>query len=186
MSTVQNALPTPPGSDSYVSDSQFMLGSHQKSGGPDFPSLVSYASVPSYDYQPAMTPPSSVSPRDKPPYSDPSSSANGGYGDVTSGTSSLGSSVVNSSSFRPPQSSSYLDGPAQPLPLKPQVYGYHHPHHSALESAAAAHHHQYGAPTLADQSQFYPPPHTGFHLYHPGKSTPYGDLKNTNWYSTTS
>jgi hypothetical protein len=168
MSTVQNALPTPPGSDTYVSDSQFMLGSHQKSASSgDFPSLVPYAPVSSYDYQPAMTPPSSVSPRDKPPYSsDPGSN---GYGDG----STLGSS---SSSFRPPQT--YLDGPAQPLPLKPQVYGYHP--HSALES-------QYATPlTDHSQSQFYPPPHTGFHLYHPGKSTPYGDLKNTNWYSTTS
>ncbi|XP_035703736.1 protein trachealess isoform X3 [Folsomia candida] len=163
---VQNALPTPPGSDNY-NESQFMLGSHQKSGSSDFPSLVPYASVPSYDYQPAMTPPSSVSPRDKPPYGDPSSN---GYGDPSS---------LSNTSFRPPQS--YLDGgPAQPLPLKPQVYGYHP--HSALES-----HQSYGNPlTDHTQSQFYPPTHTGFHLYHPGKSTPYGDLKNTNWYSTAS
>jgi hypothetical protein len=166
MSTVQNALPTPPGSDNYVSESQFMLGSHQKSGSTDFPSLVPYSSVPSYDYQPAMTPPSSVSPRDKPYGADPSSN---GYGDPSS---------LTNTSFRPPQS--YLDGPAQPLPLKPQVYGYHPHPHSALES-------QYGNP-LSDhtQSQFYPPTHTGFHLYHPGKTTPYGDLKNTNWYSTAS
>lgn len=168
MSTVQSALPTPPGSDTYGSESQFMLSSHQKSASAgDFPSLVPYSTVSSYDYQSAMTPPASVSPRDKPSYSaDPGN----GYGDSASSIS------ATNTSFRPPQS--YLDGPAQPLPLKPQVYGYHP--HSALES-------QYGNPlTDHSQSQFYPPPHTGFHLYHPGKPTPYGDLKNTNWYSTAS
>jgi len=170
MSTVQSALPTPPGSDSYGTESsQFMLSSHQKSAsGGDFPSLVPYSSVSSYDYQSAMTPPASVSPRDKPASYATDPSANG-YGDSASIT-------ATNTSFRPPQS--YLDGPAQPLPLKPQVYGYHP--HSTLES-------QYGNPlTDHSQSQFYPPPHTGFHLYHPGKPTPYGDLKNTNWYSTAS
>ena len=152
MSTVQSALPTPPGSDNYVSEPQFMLGSHQKSTSSDFPSLVPYPSVSSYEYQPAMTPPASVSPREKPPYGDP----NNAYGDGGGATS-----------FRPPQT--YLDGPAQPLPLKPQVYGYHP--HSSLES-------QYGNPlTDHSQSQFYTPSHTGFHLYHPGKPS-------ANWYSS--
>lgn len=173
MSTVQSALPTPPGSDNYIGDSQFMLGSHhshQKSASSEFSSLYS-----AYDYQPAMTPPASVSPRDKPSsYSTPNGDINGnGYGDG----STLQSTTTTS--FRPPQS--YLESPAQPLPLKPQgVYGYHP--HSSLDS-------QYGNPlTDHSQSQFYPPPHTGFHLYHPGKpGVPYGDpLKSTNWYSTTS
>ena len=173
MSTVQSALPTPPGSDNYVAESQFMLSSHhsahKQATSSDFPPLVPYPSVSSYDYQPAMTPPASVSPRDKPSYGSSGSDPNITYGDP---------SISNSTSFRPPQS--YLDGPAQPLPLKPQVYGYHP--HSSLES-------QYGNP-LGDhshsQSQFYPPPHTGFHLYHPTKQS-YGDaLKNANWYSTAS
>lgn len=170
MSTVQSALPTPPGSDNY--GDQFMLSTHhathQKSNSTDFPSLVPYSSVSSYDYQPAMTPPASVSPRDKPSY--PSASDPTTYGDPGIST--------NSSSFRPPQS--YLDGPAQPVPLKPQVYGYHHPH-ASLESQYPSIDHT--------QSQFYPPPHTGFHLYHPatGKSNPYGDaLKTPNWYPTAS
>jgi len=172
MGTVQSALPTPPGSDNY--GDQFMLSSqhstgHQKSNpAADFSSLVPYSSsVSSYDYQPAMTPPSSVSPRDKPPFNSTSSDP------ITYGDPGISS---NSSSFRPPQS--YLDGPAQPLPLKPQVYGYHP--HAGLDS-------QYPL-TDHSQSQFYPPPHPGFHLYHPaGKNNPYGDsLKTPNWYSAAS
>ncbi|XP_046986141.1 protein trachealess-like [Schistocerca americana] len=113
----------------------------------------SAAAATAYDYHSAMTPPSSVSPRDK-------------------------------------HQQQLFDGyqyelPAQPLPLKPQVYSAVHP--SALDAAYSS----------LDQAQFYH--HHGaaqaFHLYHPAANktvtataTVYPEaLKNSaNWYSTTS
>lgn len=185
-------LPTPPGSEgSTYGDHQFVLSHNQKSGagivngGADaFSSLVSSYSTGGYsvDYHSAMTPPSSVSPRDKhqqqihpagafdsPVYSDVLRHqylGGGGTGGGTDGT------------------------PAQPLPLKPQVYSAVHP--SALDAAAA-----YAASTSLDQSQFYhhSAAGAGFHLYHPATNktvtataTVYPEaLKNSaNWYSTAS
>lgn len=122
-------LPTPPGSESSssYSEHQFLLSQHQN-----------YATSYSMDYHSAMTPPSSVSPRDKHQQL---------HGGVT---------------FETPVYQDVLrhQYPDSPLPLKPQVYSY------------------------VDQPQFY---HhgaagAGFHLYHPGKSTP---AAPANWYSSS-
>ncbi|XP_018320620.1 protein trachealess isoform X1 [Agrilus planipennis] len=122
-------LPTPPGSEgsSSYSDHQFLLSQHQN-----------YPSGYSMDYHTAMTPPSSVSPRDK--------------------HQQLHSAVT----FETPVYQDVLrhQYPESPLPLKPQVYSY------------------------VDQPQFY---HhgaagTGFHLYHPNKTTP---TTPSNWYSSS-
>lgn len=176
-------LPTPPGSEgsSTYSEHQFMLSQHQKPSNADtFSSLVSsYSTTGSYsmDYHSAMTPPSSVSPRDKHqqihggvPFENPV------YSDVLR-HQYLGGSGTG-----------VTDSPAQPLPLKPQVYSAMHP--SALDAAAAA---AYVASSPLDQSQFYhhSTAGAGFHLYHPANKTSstgsYPDtLKNTtNWYSTS-
>lgn len=159
-------LPTPPGSESSF-DNQFLLHGHpQKSDA--FTNLVStYGGYPtSMDYHNAMTPPSSVSPREP--------SANG------SGTSKPNSNIhpaPNGYDFPDPLRSQYGSGvptgdPIPPLPLKPQPY-----------SAAAAMHHAATANPIdaygsLDQSQYFPH-HAGFHLYH--KNTP-----TTGWYSTPS
>ncbi|KAJ9574545.1 hypothetical protein L9F63_008284, partial [Diploptera punctata] len=161
-------LPTPPGSEgsSTYGDHQFVLAHNQKSttgvvnGGADaFSSLVSsYSTTGGYsvDYHSAMTPPSSVSPRDK-----HQQQIHGGgafdspvYSDVLrhqylGGTGGAGTAGADGT-------------PAQPLPLKPQVYSAVHP--SALDAAAA-----YAATTSLDQSQFYhhSTAGAGFHLYHP-------------------
>jgi len=185
-------LPTPPGSEgsSTYGDHQFVLSHNQKSGagvvngGADaFSSLVSSYSTTGYsvDYHSAMTPPSSVSPRDKHQQQMHSGGAFDSpvYSDVLrhqylgGGGGSGGTDVT----------------PAQPLPLKPQAYSAVHP--SALDAAAA-----YAATTSLDQSQFYhhTAAGTGFHLYHPANktvtatATVYPEaLKNSaNWYSTAS
>lgn len=178
-------LPTPPGSEgsSTYSEHQFMLAQHQKpTNGPDaFSSLVSYSTAGTYsmDYHSAMTPPSSVSPRDK-------------HQQLHGGVAFDGPAVY--SDVLRHQYLGAGDSPAQPLPLKPQVYSAMHP--SALDAAAAA----YVASSPLDQSQFYHHSATsaGFHLYHPGNKGPaaaaaaaaasvYPDaLKNTsNWYSSS-
>lgn len=121
-------LPTPPGSEgsSSYSEHQFLLSQHQN-----------YPTSYSMDYHSAMTPPSSVSPRDK------HQQLHGGV------------------SFETPVYQDVLrhQYPDSPLPLKPQVYSY------------------------VEQPQFY---HgaagAGFHLYHPGKSTP---ATPANWYSSS-
>lgn len=167
-------LPTPPGSEgsSTYSEHQFMLSQHQKptNGADAFSSLVSYSTAGTYsmDYHTAMTPPSSVSPRDK-------------HQQIHGGVA-FDSPAVYSDVLR----HQYLGGgesPAQPLPLKPQVY------------SAAMHPTAYVPSSPLDQSQFYHHSATsaGFHLYHPGnKGTPgaaavYPDaLKNTtNWYTNS-
>lgn len=118
------------------------------------------------DYHNAMTPPSSVSPREP--------SANG------TGASKSSTNIhpaPNGYDFPDPLRSQYGSGvpsgdPIPPLPLKPQPY-----------SAAAAMHHaattnQIDAYGGLDQSQYFPH-HAGFHLYH--KNTP-----TSGWYSTPS
>lgn len=138
-------LPTPPGSEGSAYGDQF-IALHAQKNADSFQNLVSTYGGPAYsmDYHSAMTPPGSVSPRDK---QQQHPGFEGQY----------------SESLR----HGYLptgESPAQPLPLKPQVY-------SALE---------YAAPL--EQSQFYPSG-SGFHLYHPtAKAAP----PSSNWYSTTS
>lgn len=122
-------LPTPPGSEgsSSYSEHQFLLSQHQN-----------YPSGYSMEYHSAMTPPSSVSPRDK------HQQLHGG---------------VSFDSPVPYQDVLRHQYPDSPLPLKPQVYSY------------------------VEQSQFYHhgPAGTGFHLYHPSKTTPGAP----NWYSSS-
>lgn len=120
-------LPTPPGSEgsSSYSEHQFLLSQHQN-----------YPTSYSMDYHSAMTPPSSVSPRDK------HQQLHGG---------------VPFDTPVPYQDVLRHQYPDSPLPLKPQVYSY------------------------VDQPQFYHhgAASAGFHLYHPGKSTPTAPV---NWY----
>ncbi|XP_063929048.1 protein trachealess isoform X4 [Zophobas morio] len=121
-------LPTPPGSEgsSSYSEHQFLLSQHQN-----------YPTSYSMDYHSAMTPPSSVSPRDK------HQQLHGG---------------VPFDTPVPYQDVLRHQYPDSPLPLKPQVYSY-------VEQPQFYHH---GAASA------------GFHLYHPGKSTP---AAPANWYS---
>lgn len=158
LDTIQSsALPTPPGSESSY-DTQYTTLHHQVQKPSDaFTNLVSaygsYSSAAVMEYQSAMTPPSSVSPRD-------SSSHHGKPHGGNSGVPSSASYDYISSVYSE-QSESSLP----PLPLKPQAY-----------SAAAAMHHSSIADSYSaiDQSQYFPHP-TGFHLYHKGQgwySTP--------------
>lgn len=122
-------LPTPPGSEgsSSYSDHQFLLSQHQN-----------YSAGYTMDYHSAMTPPSSVSPRDK-------------HQQLHSGV------TFETPMYQDVLRHQYTDSP---LPLKPQVYSY------------------------VDQPQFYHHGATsaGFHIYHPGKTTP---TTPTNWYSSS-
>ncbi|XP_037032208.1 protein trachealess isoform X5 [Bradysia coprophila] len=154
-------LPTPPGSESSF-DNQFLLHGHNQKSGDAFTNLVStYGGYPtSMDYHNAMTPPSSVSPRE------PSNTSNT---NKQSGMHPSANSYDFSDSLRSQYPSSVAtDAPT--LPLKPQPY-----------SAAAAMHHAansieaYGS---IDQSQYFSH-HSGFHLYH--KGTP-----SAGWYTTPS
>lgn len=169
----QGPLPTPPGSEgsSTYGEHQFVLGHNQKAPGTSseaFTSLVSsYTSAGAYDYHSAMTPPSSVSPRDKQQQQQQHQQQLHSSG----GVSSYETSIYGDPALR------HQYEPAQPLPLKPQVYSAA-VHPSALDAAAA-----YASASLGEQPQFYhhPAAGPGFHLYHPSNKT------NTNgWYSSAS
>lgn len=157
-------LPTPPGSEGSYSEHQFMLQHQKSTNGDTFGSLAaaytatghSYSAM---DYHNAMTPPSSVSPRDKQQL--------GHTGVSFDNTVPMYSDVLRHQYNN--------DGsPAQPLPLKPQVYSAVHP--SALDA--------YVSSGPLDQSQFYHHGATGagFHLYHPANKT---GSNSTNWFSTS-
>lgn len=165
-------LPTPPGSESSYDNQYLQLHPHpQKSSSDAFTNLVStygpyhHSTI---DYHNAMTPPSSVSPRDS------NNSLNTGK------TTSAPLTTLNGSyeyvdplkSQYPTTTSSATDGTSA-LPLKPQPY------------AATPMHHSSGADGTTgltysnlDQPQYFAP-HSSFHLYH--KSTP-----TSGWYSTPS
>ncbi|XP_065202333.1 protein trachealess isoform X2 [Planococcus citri] len=167
-------LPTPPGSEGSFSE-QFSLSHSNQKSNDAFNSLVSsYSSGGTYsvDYHTAaMTPPSSVSPRDK-HQQQIHHNTNG---------SSFDGSVYNDVLRHQYLNSSSTEIPTQPLPLKPQAYT--PMHHSALDAYASA--------SSLDQSQFY---HSaGFHIYHPSNkaaagASVYSDgIKNpSNWYTTPS
>lgn len=114
-------LPTPPGSEgsSSYSEHQFLLSQHQN-----------YPSGYSMDYHTAMTPPSSVSPRDKHQQLHPSTVA-----------------------FDTPVYQDVLrhQYPDSPLPLKPQVYSYvEQPqfyHHGATSAGFHLYHPSKSTPT---------------------------------------
>uniref|UniRef100_A0A224XJF8 Putative transcriptional regulator sim1 n=1 Tax=Panstrongylus lignarius TaxID=156445 RepID=A0A224XJF8_9HEMI len=165
-------LPTPPGSDGSYND-QFI---HQTKG--DFSSL--YPTYTAVDYHSAMTPPSSVSPRDKHTHQLHPGAASAGGGTTTAvgaTTASAGGgfdSPVYPEALRAAQYG--VDSPAQPLPLKPQPYTVHAlDSYSVEQSAAAQFYHHGAAPSPAG-----PPT---FHLYN--KPTP-GSPSSLNWYSTPS
>lgn len=157
-------LPTPPGSEGSYSEHQFMLQHQKNSNGDAFGSLAAaystgHSAYTAMDYHNAMTPPSSVSPRDKQQL-------------THSGVSFDNAVPMYSDVLRHQYNNEGT--PAQPLPLKPQVYSAVHP--SALDA--------YVTSAPLDQSQFYHHGATGagFHLYHPAnKAGP----NTTNWYSTS-
>jgi neuronal PAS domain-containing protein 1/3 len=148
-------LPTPPGSETSSYDSQFLL---QKPSDA-FTSLVSaygtYST--SVDYHNAMTPPSSVSPREN---------ATNNNNNNSSGKPSL-NLQTSSSLFEYAQDARSQYGPESAasmhqLPLKPQPY-----------SAAVMHHHNSLEAYSLDQAQFFPH-HSGFHLYKNSPSASWG------------
>lgn len=120
------------------------------------------------DYHNAMTPPSSVSPRE------PSAAAAAAVAAANNAKSSSMHPSSNGYDFSDSLRSQYGSGTttsdAPTLPLKPQPY-----------SAAAAMHHAansieaYGS---IDQSQYFSH-HSGFHLYHKG-------APSSGWYTTPS
>ncbi|XP_052847077.1 protein trachealess isoform X4 [Drosophila gunungcola] len=170
-------LPTPPGSESSYENQYLQLhsaasgghpgGGGQKTSADAFTNLVStyggYHS--SIDYHNAMTPPSSVSPRDsnQPGKAAPVlTSSNGGY------------------DYAPdPLRGQYVtatgDGVATTLPLKPQASYTTTMHPSAGGSTTTE-----GGVTYSnlDQPQYFAP-HSSFHLYHKGSPA-------SGWYSTPS
>ncbi|KZC05321.1 Protein trachealess [Dufourea novaeangliae] len=176
--TPSGPLPTPPGSEgsSTYGEHQFVLATHNQKGpagtscADAFTSLVSsYSTAGGYavDYHSAMTPPSSVSPRDKQQQQQQQQQLH---------PVNVISNYESSSAYTDPVLRHQYE-PAQPLPVKPQVYSAA-VHPSALDAAAA-----YASAGLAEQTQFYhhPAAGAGFHIYHPtNKSTTNG------WYSSTS
>ncbi|XP_037950883.1 protein trachealess-like [Teleopsis dalmanni] len=159
-------LPTPPGSESSYDNQYLQLHSHtQKSSTDAFTNLVStyggYHS--SIDYHNAMTPPSSVSPRDS------SNALN---------VSKLPTHTSNGYDFVDPLRAQYStptsnDGNVTPaLPVKPQAYtAMHHPHTSTTTDGGVTY-------SNLDQPQYFAP-HSSFHLYHKGAPA-------SGWYSTPS
>lgn len=139
--THQQSLPTPPNDSSYSSDSQYLINSRKTEA---FNYSGAYSSM---DYNNAMTPPSSVSPRDLTNHK----TTNYEYTNLT--TSSSGSNGDARLQYQTNDNS-------QHLPLKPQPYSLHQmDHHSS----------SYG---IDHQSQYFSPYHTGFHLYHKNIYTP--------------
>lgn len=137
--TQQQSLPTPPNDSSFSSDSQYLINSRKSST-----EVFGYSGGAYSDYNNAMTPPSSVSPRDLTNHK----SSNYEYTNLTT------SSTDNRLQYQTTEAH---------LPLKPQPYALHQ---------MDAHHHSssYG---IEHQSQYFSPyHHTGFHLYHKNIYTP--------------
>lgn len=159
-------MPTPPGSETSF-DNQFLLHGHPQKTDP-FTNLVStYGAYPTtMDYHNAMTPPSSVSPREPTAVSSANSSKSLANIHSTSSSYDFSDSLRNQyTNGSGSISNSTNTEPLPSLPLKPQPY-----------SAAAAMHHSMEPYGGIDQTQYFSH-HTGFHLYH--KGTP-----SSGWYST--
>ncbi|XP_070136328.1 protein trachealess isoform X2 [Drosophila bipectinata] len=165
-------LPTPPGSESSYENQYLQLhsttsGGHpgiQKSSADAFTNLVStyggYHS--SIDYHNAMTPPSSVSPRDS---NQP--------GKVSSVLTSNGGYEYAPDPLRGQYAAPSVEAGPAALTLKPQAYtATMHPSASGTTTE--------GGVTYSnlDQPQYFAP-HSSFHLYH--KTSP-----ASGWYSTPS
>ncbi|KAH0555286.1 hypothetical protein KQX54_016819 [Cotesia glomerata] len=206
----QGPLPTPPSSEgsSAYGEHQFVLGHSQKppSISETFNGLVSSYSIGgSYgvEFHSTMTPPSSVSPRDKQQPQQQSQQQQQKHKQEQHGQQQQKQPkdlIPPPQQQQPEQSqqqqeqqhhissvisyetSVYNDTvprhqyePAQPLPLKPQVYAASiHP--SALDAAAV-----YTSASLSEHAQFYHHPATGpgFHLYHSNNKN-----NSNSWYSS--
>ncbi|XP_054735051.1 protein trachealess isoform X3 [Anastrepha obliqua] len=165
-------LPTPPGSESSYDNHQYLQlhpAHPQKSSSDAFTNLVStyggYHS--SIDYHNAMTPPSSVSPRDT------TNSLN-----ATKATSHNSNGYEYTDPLRvqyTTPNNTGESGGTPALPLKPQPYSaaaatMHHPHSSSDATNITY--------SNLDQPQYFTP-HSSFHLYHKGTPT-------SGWYSAPS
>lgn len=129
----QQSLPTPPNDTSYLDSSQYL----RKPSAEAF--NYGYSSM---EYNNAMTPPSSVSPRDL----------------TNHKTSNYEYTNLTPSSTASDARGNYQNDAH--LPLKPHPYSIHQmDHHSS----------SYG---IDHQSQYFSPYHTGFHLYHKNIYTP--------------
>ncbi|XP_043071497.1 protein trachealess [Drosophila grimshawi] len=178
-------LPTPPGSESSYENQYLQLHSaaaaasvshpgSQKAGNSDaFTNLVStyggYHS--SIDYHNAMTPPSSVSPRDSNNSAKVPSSATAPPGLLVS---SNGGGYEYADPLRGQYATPVDGGTASALPLKPQAYtAAMHPHATTTTTTE-------GGVTYSnlEQPQYFAP-HSSFHLYHKGSPA-------SAWYSTPS
>lgn len=159
---------------SYFSNGDPLTSSSTGPNGTDYPGDVfpptsshSYHSASAAagsflpEYLPAMTPPSSVSPRDA------------AAGALFAAEASLRHSTYTGLGG---VESSYSTNPSQPLVLKPHHhvhYGHgsiEHHHHAHHHHSAAGSHHQYASvqPLVStDAGQFYSHAPSGFHLYHP-------------------
>lgn len=169
-------LPTPPGSESSFDNQFLQLHSHGQKNSDAFTNLVSTYSGyhTSLDYHNAMTPPSSVSPREsgntlttmKNASQNPPPPGSYDYGDP-----------LRSQYVSPNQTIDVTGTNTTPsLPLKPQPYSVaamHHPDPSATYSNL-------------EQSQYFSPHHSSFHLYHKGTSAVAPPPTSSGWYSTPS
>ncbi|XP_046453670.1 protein trachealess-like isoform X3 [Daphnia pulex] len=168
-------LPTPPtgvnGGNDYPGDVFPPTSSHS------YHSAATGSFLP--EYLPAMTPPSSVSPRDA------------AAGALFAAEASLRHSAYSGLGSA---ESSYSANPTQPLALKPHHhvhYGHgsiEHHHHAHHHHNSGGSHHQYASvqPLVsADAGQFYSHTPSGFHLYHPqvSKSSSASSVNNSaTWY----
>lgn len=124
------------------------------------------------DYHNAMTPPSSVSPREPTAVSSANSSKSLSNIHSTSSSYDFSDSLRNqyTTNGSGSLSNSTNSDPLPSLPLKPQPYSAAAIHHAA---AAVNSMEPYGG---IDQTQYFSH-HTGFHLYHKG-------APSSGWYST--
>lgn len=168
-------LPTPPtgvnGGNDYPGDVFPPTSSHS------YHTTATGSFLP--EYLPAMTPPSSVSPRDA------------AAGALFAAEASLRHSAYSGLGSA---ESSYTANPSQPLTLKPHHHVHYghgsidHHHHAHHHHNSAGSHHQYASvqPLVsADAGQFYSHTPSGFHLYHPqvSKSSSASSVNNSaTWY----
>ncbi|PRD25332.1 UNVERIFIED_CONTAM: trh [Trichonephila clavipes] len=171
----QGPLPTPPGSGSneaYPDQNQFMLPG--KMTAESYGVIAAgYSTAPvtvtSYmDTYSAMTPPASVSPRDK-------------FHPGISDTAAFSEAAAAAAAAAIPHMHHYVsDGALQHLPLKPQVFV----HPGSLDPATYGHTHTQQGLSPEQQQQLYAHHASGFHLYHPSSSskTSHHTSNGASWY----
>ncbi|XP_067120033.1 protein trachealess-like isoform X3 [Centruroides vittatus] len=169
---VQGTLPTPPssGGESYTEQTpQFMIPA--KMAAESYGVIPGYSTAPvtmsSYmDTYSAMTPPASVSPREK---------FHPGISDTTSFTEAAAAAAAAAI----PHMHHYVpDTSLQHLPLKPQVFV----HPSTIDYS---HSHAQQALSSEHQQQLYAHHASSFHLYHPSASSkpPHHPPNGASWYA---